>query len=66
VKLDNNNKGCVSDYCGLAIYILKGYLKAKKKKRRIYGNSNILPCKNIIFQKKNPSKKKKPNSFKMS
>jgi len=32
VKLDNNNKGCVSDYWGLAIYILKGYLKAKKKK----------------------------------
>jgi hypothetical protein len=48
VKLDNNNKGCVSD-CGLAIYIKKGYLKAK---RRIYGNLNISPCKNIIFKKK--------------
>jgi hypothetical protein len=43
-------------HCGLAIYILKD-LKAKK----IYGNSNISPCKNIIFKKsfkenQNPSR----------
>jgi hypothetical protein len=36
----------VSHY-GLAIYI-KEYLKGKKKN---YGNSNISPCKNIIFEK---------------
>jgi hypothetical protein len=44
-------------HCGLAIYVKK-YLNAKKKN---YGNSNISPCKNIIFQKsskrnQNPSK----------
>jgi hypothetical protein len=33
-------------HCGLAIYI-KRYLMQKKK----YGNSNISPCKNIIFKK---------------
>jgi hypothetical protein len=33
-------------HCGLAIYIKKD-LKAKKKN---YGNSNISPCKNIIFK----------------
>jgi hypothetical protein len=43
--------------CGLAIY-MKKYLNAKKKN---YENSNISPCKNIIFQKsskrnQNPSK----------
>jgi hypothetical protein len=43
---------------GLAIYNKK-YLQAKKKN---YGNSNISPCKNIIFKK--PSKKK-PKSFKI-
>jgi len=32
-------------HCGLAIYIKK-YLKAKEN----YGNSNISPCKNIIFK----------------
>jgi hypothetical protein len=42
---------------GHAIYIKK-YLKAKKKH---YGNSNISPCKNIIFKKscktdQNPSR----------
>jgi hypothetical protein len=42
---------------GLAIYIKK-YLKAKEK---FSGNSNISPCKNIIFQKsskrnQNPSR----------
>jgi hypothetical protein len=33
-------------HCGLSIYI-KSYLKAKKKN---YRNSNISPCKNIIFK----------------
>jgi hypothetical protein len=34
-------------HCGLAIYIKRGILRQKKN----YGNSNISPCKNIIFQK---------------
>jgi len=34
-------------HCGLAIYIKK-YLEAKEE---LYGNSNISPCKNIIFKK---------------
>jgi hypothetical protein len=43
-------------HCGLAVYIKK-YLKAKK----VYENSNISPCKNIIFKKsskrnQNPSR----------
>jgi NAD dependent epimerase/dehydratase family enzyme len=47
----------VSHLCGLAIY-MKKYLNAKKKN---YGNSNISPCKNIIFKKsskrnQNPSR----------
>jgi len=33
-------------HCGLAIYVKK-YLKAKEE----YGNSDISPCKNIIFKK---------------
>jgi len=40
-------------HCGLAIYIKK-YLKAKKNDE----NSNISPCKNIIFLK-NPLKETK-------
>jgi hypothetical protein len=40
--------------CGLAIYIEKEFLRQNKN----YGNSNISPCKDIIFQKK--SSKKKP------
>jgi hypothetical protein len=36
----------VSHY-GLANYILKSNLRQKKN----YGNSNILPCQNIIFKK---------------
>jgi hypothetical protein len=39
--------GCVS-HCGLVIYILKVCILRQKKK---YGNSNISPCKNIIFKK---------------
>jgi hypothetical protein len=43
-------------HCGLAIYIEK-YFKAKKNN----GNSNISPCKNIVFKKsskrnQNPSR----------
>jgi len=41
------NKTKDVSYSGLAIYIKK-YLKAKKKD---YENSNISPCKNIIFKK---------------
>jgi hypothetical protein len=37
----------VCHICGLAIYIEK-YINAKNK---IYGNSNISPCKNIKFKK---------------
>jgi hypothetical protein len=37
---------------------------SNKKLWKNYGNSNISPCKNIIF-KKNPSKKK-PKSFNTS
>jgi len=33
-------------HCGLAISTLKSILKQKKN----YGNSNISPCKNIIFK----------------
>jgi hypothetical protein len=43
----NKQRGGVS-HCGLAIYIKK-CLKAKKK--RNYENSNISPCKNIVFTK---------------
>ncbi len=39
----------------LAIYNKKNILRKKKD----YGNSNISPCKNIIFKK--PSKKKNQN-----
>jgi hypothetical protein len=41
--------------CGVAIHIKK-YIKAK---RRIKGNSNISPGKNIIFKKQNPLKETK-------
>jgi hypothetical protein len=40
-------------------FTLKSILRQKKKN---YGNSNISPCKNIIFQK---SSKRKPKSFKI-
>jgi hypothetical protein len=36
----------VSHY-GPAVYIKKSFLKRKKN----YGNSNISPCKNLMFQK---------------
>jgi hypothetical protein len=34
-------------HCGLTIYIKKSILRQKKN----YGNSNISPCKNILFKK---------------
>jgi len=43
---------------GLAIYIKKGILMQKKN----YGDSNISPCKNIIFK---TSSKRNPKSFKI-
>jgi hypothetical protein len=48
-------------------YIRKSKRKKKKKREELwknYGTSNISPCKNIIFKKKNPLKKK-PKSFKI-
>ncbi len=51
------NKGCVTR-CVALPFTLKSILKQKKKN---YGNSNISPCKNIIFRKtlkrnQNPSR----------
>jgi hypothetical protein len=52
-----DNKGCVRLWpCYLH---QKSILRQKKN----YGNLNISPCKNIIFNK---SSKKKPKSFKIS
>ncbi len=34
-------------HCGLAIYIKK----VSEDKKKNYGNSNIWPCKNLIFKK---------------
>jgi hypothetical protein len=45
-------------HCGLAIYITK-YLKAKSE---LYEDSNISPCKNIIFNK---SSNRNQKSFKI-
>jgi hypothetical protein len=39
-------------------------LKIILRQKKNYGNSNISPCKNIIFQKKNPLKEI-PKSFKI-
>jgi hypothetical protein len=44
-----DNKTCKTrgmSHYGLAIYIKKSILRQKKN----YGNSNISPCKNIIFK----------------
>jgi len=46
-KLKQKQKKRGVSHCGLAIYIKK-YLKAKEE---YYENSNISPCKNIIFKK---------------
>jgi hypothetical protein len=48
----SKTRGWVVSHCGLAIYI-KRHLKRQKKNHE---NSNISPCKNIIF-KINPLKK---------
>jgi hypothetical protein len=50
--ISNSTRG-VSHH-GLAIYIKKSILRRKKK----YENSNISPCKNIIFKKIQKSFKK--------
>jgi hypothetical protein len=42
-------------------FTLKNILRQKKD----YGNSNISPCKNIIFKKSSKNKNKKPKSFKI-
>jgi hypothetical protein len=34
-------------------------ISREKKKKKHYGNSNISPCQNIIFKKKNPLKETK-------
>jgi hypothetical protein len=34
-------------------------IERQKKKKKLYGNVNISPCKNIIFPKKNPPKETK-------
>jgi len=41
-------------------------LKSILRKKKNYGNSNISPCKNIIFKKKEKPSPKKPKSFKIS
>jgi hypothetical protein len=53
----NKTRG-VSHY-GLAIYI---FLKSILRQKKNYGNSNISPCKNIVFKK---SSKKHKKSFKI-
>jgi hypothetical protein len=45
-----NKGGCVAPCVAFAIYILNFILRKKKEKN--YENSNISPCKNIIFTKK--------------
>jgi hypothetical protein len=44
--------------CGLAIYIKK-YIRQKKN----YGNSNISPCKYIIFQKSSKKNQNLPRDY---
>jgi hypothetical protein len=51
------NKQGVCHTVALPFTFFKSILMQKKN----YGNSNISPCKNIVFQKK-----KKPKSFKLS
>jgi hypothetical protein len=45
--LESHNPTRGVSHCGLAIYIKKYFLRQKKN----YENSNISPCKNIIFKK---------------
>jgi hypothetical protein len=52
---------CHSHCGGLAIFTLKKYLKAKR--RRIMENSNISPCKNIIFKKKSSERNQNPARY---
>jgi hypothetical protein len=48
LQSENNNTSRGVSHCGLAIYMGKSMLRQKKKN---YGNSNISPCKNILFKK---------------
>jgi hypothetical protein len=48
-----------ASHCDLAIYIKKSILRQKKN----YGNSNISPCKNIIFQKKSTKRNQHPSRY---
>jgi hypothetical protein len=41
--------------CGLAVYILR--------QKKNYGNSNISPCKNIIFKKKSSKRNQNPSRY---
>jgi hypothetical protein len=50
------NKGCVT------LWALPFALKSILRQKKNYGNSNISPCKNILFKK---SSKKKLKSFKI-
>jgi hypothetical protein len=54
----NKTRG-VSHY-GLAIYILKKSILRQKKN---YGNSNISPCKKIVFKKSSKKKLKNPSKY---
>jgi hypothetical protein len=54
----HSNKGCVTLIVALPFTLKRVILRQKKN----YGNSNISPCKNIIFKK---FLEKKPKSFKI-
>jgi hypothetical protein len=47
-------------HCGLAIYIKNLSISRQKKN---YGNSNIPPCKNIIFPKKSSKRNQNPSRY---
>jgi hypothetical protein len=50
------NKGCVT------LWPLPFTLKSILRQKKNYGNTNISPCKNIIFKK---SSERNPKSFKL-
>jgi hypothetical protein len=52
---------CRSHCGGLAVYIKK-YQKAKEEEE-LYGNINISPCKNIIFEKNSSQRNQNPSRF---
>jgi hypothetical protein len=59
LQSENNNTSRGVSHCGLAIYMGKSMLRQKKKN---YGNSNISPCKNIMF-KKSSKKNQNPSRY---